>query len=54
MTSEQKLTMWIRQFNRVLRETTEEISQDLGNLNKQREIVIQQMKDMVKFKNLEL
>ncbi len=49
ITSEQKLTVWMRSFTRALREKTEEISQDLDNLTSQRNNIIQMTKLMTKF-----
>ncbi len=49
ITSEQKLIVWMRQFTRALRETTEEISQDLDNLTRQRNNIVQITKEMTKF-----
>ena len=53
MTSESKLTLWLRQFTRALNETTEEIRQELDNLSRQRDNIKQIIKEMTKFNTID-
>ncbi len=53
ITSEQKLVMWLRQFTRELKVSTDMIEQDIKKLNLQKVSLIQLIKDAAEFKEIE-